>query len=96
MYLSDEDCETFKLRMWKWLTDEETIKESDRSSFLFFRESCFTSIGGLSGDSTSSPAHYRAPEFYTELFSKGDLFELISHGNMKLYEKTFKYLFIFN
>src|SRR4051812_14990248 len=58
MYLSDSEVVKMKDKYLEWLTD---------GGFVFFRESCFTSISGLSNSNNETsndsyyPAHYRNP-----------------------------------
>ncbi|PRP85502.1 hypothetical protein PROFUN_06871 [Planoprotostelium fungivorum] len=77
LYMSDEQVPILVEKWFQWLRP---------GGLLFFRESCHTSIGG--NDATGdSPARYRNPEFYHDLFSKR--FHLIKEGNVKLYERIY-------
>ncbi|NEQ82654.1 MAG: methyltransferase domain-containing protein [Moorea sp. SIO2I5] len=86
MYLENEEVKTIIDNIYQWL--------KPKGQFLL-RESCITdSKGNPPVVSTSADAqhshfysHYRDPQFYLDLFSQK--FNLVSQGNIKIYEQKY-------
>ena len=89
MYLDDDYVE---------LTLPKIVNSIKPGGKVFFRESCNTTARGQFDDAKEHPiqpvreivsnTRYRSPEYYQELFKKSGL-NLLSSGNIKIFEKRF-------
>ncbi len=75
MYLEDDEVAQLFDNIHLWL-------KKDR--LFFFRESC---ISPSNPNSYHPYSHYRDPKFYTSLLD--NRFEIVRHGNVKIYEKMY-------
>ena len=86
MYLDDEQVKIIINNIYKWLKPEAQF---------FFRESCITDskgnppVNSTAGDNKHSHfySHYRDPKFYLDICAQK--FNVISEGNVKIYEKKY-------
>jgi hypothetical protein len=86
MYFNEEELLVFISQISHWLIP---------GGYLFFRESCNTGIRGVVSNSNDTPAIYRDSLFYAQLFESTGDFELVHHGNVKLYEEFYGYLLLY-
>jgi phosphoethanolamine N-methyltransferase len=87
---------TFDLIFSNWLlmyiNDDQVLSQFDsfhdwlsKDGYLFFRESCETTLSGLQGPA----AFYRKKQEYNELLRTNGKFVIVKEGNVLLYEKKY-------